>query len=213
MTAGYPDYITAAADKALNRMHGDYYQFLSDVIRKNNPPKEKLAALRVGLQSAKFGLNERGALAETVLDAGLEQKPDFFAGDAVASILRSEALIALGELKWDRATPLVIKYFYRIQTEYQRGNVPRERLLEAFACLGAMGSVEAAQALALQLGYFNSQMERTGDFDEPLTLGVVNALGEIGAKTAYDYLLYISYLSYPESIQAAAREALSQLQW
>ncbi|GHT91456.1 hypothetical protein FACS1894140_2140 [Spirochaetia bacterium] len=210
--AGYPKDITAEVEKALDRIDGDYFQFLVGVIRKN-PPQEKLAALRLGLQSAKLSPAERGGLAETVLDEGLELKPELPELDVVASTLRSEAIIALGKLKWTRATPLVVKYFYQVQAEYQNKNVPRERLLETIVCLGAMESTEAAQTLALQLGYFNSQMERTGDFDEALTLEVVNALGKIGAKAAYDYLLYVSYLSYPEGIQAAAKAALDQLRW
>jgi HEAT repeat protein len=119
----------------------------------------------------------------------------------------------LTEFQWTRASPLAIKHFYRVQTDVQNGAVPRERLVEAVNCLGAMGSSEAAQALALQLGLLNSQTERSGVFDETVTLAVVQALGAIGDKSAFDHLLYISYLSYPEHIQAAAREALARLKW
>jgi HEAT repeat protein len=86
-------------------------------------------------------------------------------------------------------------------------------LVEALACIGVMESSEAAQVLALQLGYFNSRMERNGEFDEEVTLGVISALGELGDKLAYDQLLYISQLPYPYEIQTAAKEALSRLKW
>jgi hypothetical protein len=107
----------------------------------------------------------------------------------------------------------LIKHFYRVQTDYNNGAAAREQLLEAVACLGAMNSGEAAQTLALQLGLFNSQMERTGEYDAGILLGVINALGELGDKIAFDYLLYIGYLDYPEEVQAAARSALNRLSW
>jgi HEAT repeat protein len=212
MTAGYPDDIAREAARALDSVDGNYQQYLTEVIRKN-PPQEKLAAFRAGVRSSRFSASERGTLAETALEASIELNPGNSEGDAAAAALRTEAVSTLRDLKWTRATPLAVKYFYRIQADYQSGVAPKERFMDAIACLGAMGSAEAAQALVFQLGFFNSQIERTGEFDEDLTLGVVQSLGEIGAKTAFDYLLYVGYLAYPESIQAAAREALNQLKW
>jgi hypothetical protein len=76
-----------------------------------------------------------------------------------------------------------------------------------------MGTSEAAQALSLQLGLINSTMERTREFDEELLISVIEALGNIGDKVAFDYLLYIGYLPYPDSVQTAARDAMNRLKW
>ncbi|MDR1099899.1 MAG: hypothetical protein LBL28_05395 [Treponema sp.] len=212
MIAGYPANIGQEAAQALALIQGDYKQYLSDVIRKN-PPAEKMAAFRAGMGADRFGSAEKGQLAETALEVGLALSPAGREEDSAVSSLRYSAVSALTGLQWTEASPLVIKHFYRVQADYQNGAVSRERLLEAISCLGAMGSSDAAQALALQLGFLNSQTERSGEFDDAITLAVVNALGAIGDKSAFDYLLYISYLSYPEHIQAAAREALTQLKW
>jgi hypothetical protein len=107
----------------------------------------------------------------------------------------------------------VIKQYYRVQKDFQTGTASKDRLLEAIRCLGAMGSSEAAQVLALQLSVFNSETERSGKYDEAVILALINALGEIGDKVAFDYLLYIGYLSYSEHVQASAREALNRLKW
>lgn len=218
ITTDYPNNITVEAEKAVRTIGGDYYQFLIDIMRKS-PVREKLAAFRAGTDTGKyswakqFSTAQRGGFAETALDVSIYLHPYTAEDRAALSALQSEAITILGELKWIRAEPLAIRYFYRMQTEYQNGQVPGERFLEAIICLGAMGTVEAAQVLALQLGYFNSQMERTGNFDEPLVLALVNTLGNIGAKSAFDYLNYISYLPYPQSIRAAANVALGQLRW
>jgi hypothetical protein len=76
-----------------------------------------------------------------------------------------------------------------------------------------MGTSGAAQALSLQLGLLNSRMERNRDYDPDILISVIGALGDIGDKVAFDYLLYIGFLSYPDSIQNAARDALNKLKW
>jgi HEAT repeat protein len=212
MIAGYPNSITQETARALGAIQGDYKQFLIEVIR-NNPPAEKAAAFRAGVGNERFGSAEKGQLAETALELGLSLSPVSGEGDPAISGLRYAAVSVLDQLQWTSASPQVIKHFYRVQADYQNGKAPRERLLEAIRCLGSMGSSDAAQALALQLGFLNSQTERSGEFDDGITMAVVQALGAIGDKSAFDHLLYISYLSYPEHIQAAAREALTQLKW
>ncbi|GHU54575.1 hypothetical protein FACS189442_1000 [Spirochaetia bacterium] len=218
ITTDYPNNIIAEAEKAVRSIGGDYYQFLIDILRKS-PVREKLTAFRAGTDTGKyswakqFSAAQRGNFAETALEVSIYLHPVTAEDKAALAALQSEAIIILKDMKWSRAEPLVIKYFYRMQTEFQNESVPGERFLEAITCLGAMGTVEAAQILALQLGYFNSIMERTGDFDESLTLVLVNALGEIGAKSGFDYLRYVSHLAYPENIQNAARVALGQLKW
>jgi hypothetical protein len=212
MTAGYPESVIQGAITALESIQGNYKQYLIDVIRKNSPA-EKFAAFRIGANNSAFSEAERGDLAQTALEVTLDLFPGNAESGAAVSSLRYAAIQSLKELKWTRASSLVIRHFYRVQTDYASGAAPRERLLEAIACLGAMGNSESAQVLALQLGYFNSQKERNGESDEVVVLALVQALGELGDKVAFDYLLYISYLKYPERIQAAAREALNRLKW
>jgi HEAT repeat protein len=212
MTAGYPQALVQETIKALESLQGNYKQYLIDVIRKN-PPTEKLAAFQIGITNQKFTEADQGELAETALEITLDLFPDNAGSGAAVSSLRFAAVEALTRLKWVRASPLTIRHFYRVQTDYSSGAASREQLLEAIACLGGMGTSEAAQVLALQLGYFNSQTERNGEYDEAVIMALVQALGFIGDKVAFDYLLYIGYLNYPEQIQAAAREALNRLKW
>jgi hypothetical protein len=206
MITGYPQAITQETLKALESINGNYKDYLIDVIR-NNPFPEKAAAFRIGAYNEKLRPAERGELAHAALEVSLEHS------GLVEAALRYDAVTVLTRHKWSPASSLAIRHFYRVQKDYTGGAVPRERLLEAIACLGVMSSSEAAHALALQLGYFNSQTERSGEYDEAVILAIINALGELGDKAAFDYLLYISYLNYPDKIQASAREALNRLRW
>jgi hypothetical protein len=212
VSAGYPSQIAQEAAQAMDAIPYNYAPFLMDIIRRN-PPAEKLAAFRLGAYNEKFTLAEQGELAEAALETAFDIPADTPENDALLSSLRYASIPALTRLKWTRATGLAIKHFYQVQTGYVQGTVSRDRFLEAIRCLGAMGNSESAQVLSLQLGFLNSQTERTGEYDENLILTLVNALGEIGDKAAFDYCLYISYLPYSEPIKAAAREALTRLKW
>jgi hypothetical protein len=215
--ASFPGSFGAEITAAMESIEGDYLRFLMELIRRNGPA-EKLAAFRLGAGNSGFSPAERGELAETALEVSLDLFPGnngagSESGWAAASSLRYESVEVLTGLKWTRASLLAIRNFYRVQTDLGNGAVPKERFLEAITCLGAIGNSESAQVLALQLGYINSRVERDGEFDEDLILALIHALGEIGDKVAFDYLLYVGYINYPERIQAAARESLNRLKW
>jgi len=220
MTAGYPDEIKRQALTAMDSIRGNYKDFLTDVIKKN-PYPEKVAAFRLGAYNEKLSTAERGELAETALEISLEQVsgqevsrvPDFGSDPFYAATLRYEAVIALTLLKWTPAAPLAIRNFYIVLSDYTNGAVPKERLIEAITCMGVMGNSDAAQALALQLGYINSITEKSGEYDEAVVMALINALGVLADKSAFDNLLYIGYLNYSNPLQTAAREALNRLKW
>jgi hypothetical protein len=212
VTAGYPENITGEIAGALNSIPGNYLRFLLNIILKN-PPAEKLAAFKAGISGRRFSPAEQGQLAEAALEQGLSYFPGTAGEIAILSEMRYESALTLTRLRWSRASAQAVRHFYRVQTDFQQGIAPRERFLEAIHCLGAMGTSEAALALGLQLGLYNAQTEKTGGYDEDLTLALVGSLGRIGDKSAFDYLLYISYLPYTDQIQAAAKEALNRLRW
>jgi HEAT repeat protein len=211
-TAGYPDTISRETSGALEAIDGDYAGFLLKVIQ-TNPVQEKLAALNASLTGEKISPAQRGELAISALEAVIDipgTNPD---SGTAAGALKSLAVKTIADLKLIKASPVMVKYFYQIQEDYQGKLASKDRLIEAVNCLGDIGSSEAAQVLALQLGFYNSQIERTGEYDEDVVLALVTALGNTRDKIAFDYLLYVGYLAYPETIQSAARDSLGRLEW
>jgi len=206
--AGYPEVISSEAYGALELIHGNLYQFLSGVI-ENNPPDEKFAAFRAGVNSERLRLWERGQLAELALDQALSAEDD----NADMTAMRYSSVLALAGYRWTRANSSVIRHYYRVQADFFSGAASMERLIEAIACLGAVGNSQAALILGLQLGLINARMESTAFFDADITLAIVQALGLIGDNAAFDHLLSVKNLSYPENITAAAEEALERLKW
>jgi len=205
--AGYPEVISSEAYGALELIQGNLYQFLSGVI-ENNPPEEKFAAFKAGVNSERLSLWERGQLAELALEQALSADDDI---DMAA--MRYASVLALAGFRWTRANSSAIRHYYRVQADYQNGSAVKERFVEAIACLGAVGNSQAALILGLQLGLINARMESTDSFDAEITLAIVQALGLIGDNAAFDHLLFVRNLPYPENIIAAAEEAIERLKW
>ncbi|MCL2722186.1 MAG: hypothetical protein FWD47_12730 [Treponema sp.] len=206
--AGYPEVIANEAYGALEAIPGNLFQFFLSILW-NNPPDEKYAAFRAGINSERLNLSERGQLAEVALEQSLLSAEENF--DITS--MRYNSVLTLTDLKWTRANPLAIRHYYRVQSDFLQNAVLRNRYIEAINCLGAVGNSQAALVLGLQLGLLNSRINLTGNFDGDIVLAVIRALGSIGDNAAFDNLLYVSDLPYPEYIQAAAREAINRLRW
>ncbi len=176
---------------------------------------EKYTAFKIGINSSRLALSERGQLAELALEQSLVVFNDAQENNENADLaaLRYAAVLELTELRWTRANPLAIRHYYRIQTEMQHDLVSKERFIEAINLLGAVGNSDAALTLGLQLGLINARTAGTGEFDEEITLAIVHSLGLIGDKAAFEHLLDAQNLPYPENIHAAAREAVEKLRW
>ncbi|MBU0926416.1 MAG: hypothetical protein KKA67_01585 [Spirochaetes bacterium] len=211
-TASVSKAITDRAGVAMAALSGDYAAFLADVIR-TNPPAEKSAALEAGLRGDALPAEKRAELAEVALSVGVSYQSSVPGDQVFIVALRTSAARELTTREWQKASPLAIKHFYDFQIQYNRGQVSKSNFLESIALLGAMGTTEAAQALSLYLQLVNIETEQGKSFDEQVTLAVVNNLGRLGDKSAFDYLLYIGYLQYPESVKKAARDALQKLRW
>jgi hypothetical protein len=127
--------------------------------------------------------------------------------------LRLATAKELRDLKWQKASPLAVSHFKLMLADYAKGAASKAEFLDAIACLGAMGSTEAAQALAIYLQFINGQTEQGIPFDEDILLADIAALGELGDKAAFDYLLQIGYLQYSDAVKRAAKDALLKLRW
>jgi len=206
--AGYPEVIASEANGALDVIPGNLHQFLLNVIL-NNPSDEKFAAFRTAVNSERLSISERGLLAERALEKSLEDDGN----DLDLTVMRYAAVNALTRFRWTRANTLAVRHYYRVQSDYHQNIVPKQRFIEAIACLGAVGNSDAALVLGLQLGLINARTETTGAFDPDITMAIVRALGNIGFHAAFDHLMSVSNLPYPDDIVAAAGEAINRLKW
>jgi hypothetical protein len=214
--AGYAPAIATKAAKALGSIKGDYRGYLIRVIAKN-PPLEKSAAYAAGMENANFTNADRGELAEAAMSAALDASgPGASLSPVEAQSMRElkrTTARQLRDLKWQKASPVAARYFSVAQADYAKGAATKADFLDAISCLGAMGSTEASQALSIYLQLVNAQTEQGSPNDEEVLLAVITALGGLGDKAAFDYLLQIGYLQYSEKVKKAAKDAMLNLRW
>jgi hypothetical protein len=212
MVAGYADTITTHAAEALFMVEGDLAELFIDVIHRN-PLSEKLQALTVALEADRLTDDQKAQVAEVALDIGLHTQISDASGRQTLRRMRTLAVNALAARNWSQATNLAIEHFNLVLQEYDRGIADKTVVQSAIGALGAMETTEAAERLTLYLELLNSYTENDRPYDEQIVLAVIRNLGALGDKVAFDYLLYTTYLDYPEGVKQAAREALNNLKW
>ncbi len=211
-TLFYPvnDGLKNTVKTALNNISFNYFdEILAKTMQKNIQYIWTLYLL--AKENKRIEGTELGRISELVFDYGLKnlQDVDFES----AENLIEETLPVLSALKWSKASSQVNKFFYYVQGLRKTNRRGDELLIKIIDCMGNLGTIECSQNLSIFLGVLNSETEKTKQYSEPLVLSVITALRKLGDKTAFDYLLYVEYLNYSETVKQASRNAIEELKW
>ena len=213
MNLGYTEDVTSQARESLLTIPGDYRALFNGILHDSSFAEKKLA-LSMAMESTRLADADKGAVAEFALDVGLHTAAADNQSKTLARELRFLAVKALSGRKWSKATPLAIEHFDVVLLEYERGLADRRFLVEAINLLGNMGSHEAAVRLTQYLILLNSYTEKVREIDSTIVLAVIENLGKLGDKVAFDDLQYVEYLkSYSPEVLAAARRVRAGLKW
>lgn len=208
---GYSDEISRRARESLYSIEGDFKELILRVLRENTL-EEKLEALRIALENEDLSRNDKGQIAEIALNLAVNTEDATPDDREYLRQIRYESVKVLTAFTWSSATQDVIVHFNQSLQELLQGIGRTSHIVDAIACLGAMGTHEAAERLALYLDSLNSDVENDREVDEEIALAVIQNLGALGDSVAFEHLLYAGYLDYNEKITKAAREALNKLQ-
>jgi hypothetical protein len=212
MNLNYSDRITATAKDALFSIKGDLQALLTDVI-KSRPLGEKSLALQMALATDKLTSDQKAQVAQIALDISLHTSAADTNQRNGYRDMRFVAAGALGDRKWAPAAPLLIENLDSTIGENDKGIVDTNHLLDAINELGTTGTHDAAMRLTQFLVLINSYTEKGKAYDERVVTAIVNSLGSLADKVAFDDLMYTRYLNYPTGVKEAAREALDKLKW
>jgi hypothetical protein len=213
MNLGYTDEISRQARLSLLAIPGDYREQFTGILRDSSLPEKKLA-LGMAMEFPRLSDDDKAAIAEFALDVGLHTASADNESKTLARELRFQAARALTGRRWSKATPLAVEHFDAVLLEYERGFADRRFLVEAINLLGDMGTHEAAVRLTQYLVQLNAYTERVREFDSTIVLAVIENLGRLGDKVAFDDLQYVEYLkSYSPEVLAAARKVRASLKW
>lgn len=187
---------------------GSILEILSKV-----PMRQKLRILRSVEQNAAIPQKIKGAVAENALAESILSVKDVLAQEKEQVELQLDSLRLLADYSWTRAAGTVGSYFPIARAEYESGVISPEQFAEVIYNYAALSSSESGQLLSSYLDVLNKDMEEHHAPDQPVVLAVINALGDLGDKTAFEYLLSVPHLGYPESVRTAAKTALAKLKW
>ena len=127
--------------------------------------------------------------------------------------IKFEALEILNKNKWTRASNSVLSFFQTSQKDFQNQVVTENQFVTLINSLVNISPLDAVTPLIKYLGELNQQLEYNNTVNQNVVLAVINSLGAIGDKSAFDSLLAVTYLNYPETVLSAARQALAGLRW
>ena len=199
------DAIAVLADKSLPQV--------IDIIREGNVKSDIRPLFDALIKNEKISPVFKSEIAENMLSETI-----YIANNA-SSITREtvglqvDALDVIVQNKWTRSAPAVLSFFDLAEREYQAGVMIDGEFVKAINAVAEIAPVDASSRLASYLAALNRQTESGAKVSETIALAVIGALGRIGNKSSFDTLLYVTYVSYPESVIAAARDALARLKW
>jgi len=125
----------------------------------------------------------------------------------------SATIKILAENKWTRASASALSYFQIGKNLYHNGIMSEEDFSSVIVSLANIAPIDSVTPLITYLEELNGLTEKENSVSESVMLSVIKTLGAIGDKAAFDSLLAVTYLNYPESVLHASQEALSGLRW
>ncbi len=125
----------------------------------------------------------------------------------------SNSLKILSENKWTRSSSLALTYFTKCKSLYENEIMSETDFSDVIYTLSNISPIESVAPLISYLEELNGSLEENQTISTPIVTAVIKTLGAIGDKAAFDSLLSVTYLDYPEPVLQIAQEALSGLRW
>ena len=206
----WPSYGSILADAYGNLAEGSEREILQ--LLATVPVSKKIRILKRLDENPKIPKKICGEAAENALSQAIYTS----GGKDLTSDQLELALLALklvSQTSWTRASAPVGSCFSVLKAQYEAGRLSDDDFSEAIREIASISSPETAKELSSYLDQLNKQTEKSGVASEAVVLSVIDSLGGLGDKTAFDSLLYTTYLDYPEEVLSAARSALANLKW
>ncbi|WP_407425659.1 hypothetical protein [Treponema sp.] len=153
--------------------------------------------------------------AETLQETSKEYQESF-------ADLQILAMEILSKNKWSHASEAVNSTVKISKKEYEDKILSEEKFIQIITYSISLPTSELAQILSGFLAECNGKVElASSDTDsriempaKQVVLALIKALGSLGDKTAFDNLLYVTYLNnYPVEVIEEAKTALTSLKW
>lgn len=207
----YTDYYTEIEKAVISLIPNAMNEVLSIIHNADMAQMAKLFKLII--EKSNISKNFLCEISENVLSESILLVESSSKNSTDDISLQLSALKILSENKWTRASSIALSYFQFSKKQFDNGTMNAEQFNEVIIALSSISPIDAVTPLTGYLEELNSATEKGTKVSSEIVLAVIKALGAIGDKSAFDSLLAVTYLDYPESVLSAAREALSGLRW
>ncbi len=186
-----------------------------EIIRIMNiaPIEDKIEILNILSRIDLYSQNIAGEVAEIGLSVSISNIQSFNDMTEERINLQIAAIRLLSKTRWTRASQTVTEFFPYIKIEYEEKIINAKQFAEIIECMSEIASGKTAVVLSEYLDSLNRSLEENNVPETAVIMAVIKTLGRLGDKSAFDSLLSVTYLDYPEEISIAAKQALSDLKW
>lgn len=205
----YPDFVNDVALETLSALDGAPLDLAVATIRERDIA-EKREALEFFTTSDFLSDDDKAEFARQALADALSTVVRGLEEQEEARVIRFSAAQFLREAGYSEAAGELIRHFNETVLEWDRARIPKTRVLEAIAALGATGSADAARRLTDYLELLNTYSEMDRPYDTQIVLATIANLELLDSPSSYNALFYATLLqNYPDRIKNAARQAMA----
>lgn len=204
--------LSMAASLALNALANTYEDEVYKLITKGTS-HEKLYTLNLVIKNDKNSDFFKAEVAEKSLSNATYTIENVSNIDSNTIALQMAAINELMRISWTRSATLIKDFFILAKQEYKAGLLNDDQFVQIIFAFSQLSAIEAATHLSAYLVELNQAQTENIPYSKPIVLAVIQSLGLLGNKIAFDSLFYATYLEYPEDIILAARDALAALKW
>ena len=157
----------------------------------------------------------KAEIAENILSRAIYIAENSNSVDKTLVDLQLDSFNVLVERKWTRGANTAMTFFEIAKKEYATKILDGEGFISVVKGMADVAPIQSAAVLSAYLQKLSQDMEKAKNVStEPVVLAIINTLGAIGDKSAFDPLLaVINNYNYSETVVAAARNALAKLKW
>lgn len=177
------------------------------------PVEQKLMVLNLIKNSSEIPEFVKGQLAQKSLSMSIiniDEEQDI---SPAQNKLMSESVNLLAQTNWSMSSEVVVDYFPLAQNLYQKEQISAEDFISIIQSCTQIASQNMVLPLIKYLNFLNRSTQENKPVNTQVVLSVINSLGGLGDKQAFDELLFVTYLDYTQEVLEAAKSALDNLKW
>lgn len=128
--------------------------------------------------------------------------------------LQIDAYTVLVEQEWTRASKIAVQFYNSSKNLYAEKKLSDAQFADIITKLPVLAPLDCASELSAYLQQINKAKEaETNVPSDVVILSIIQSLGAVGDKNAFDSLLSVTYFNYSDAVIKAARDALAGLKW